>query len=67
MTVRELIELLQKMPKQCQVAVYSELDEGSDMAKGVRLYTKKEGPYNKADDVWNIYGLPKEEQVVFIT
>lgn len=67
MTVKELIERLQQMPQDLKVAVYCDLSEDSSMPHKVEIHTQETGPYNKADDVWNIYGLPEEEQIVFIT
>ena len=52
MTVEELVNILYEMPQDAQVAVYSDIDEGSDMPSKVQLLSKQEGPYNKGDDVW---------------
>ena len=56
MTVKELIERLQQMPQDLKVAVYCDLSEDSSMPHKVEIHTQETGPYNKADDVWNIYG-----------
>jgi len=66
MLVKELIELLKKQPQEAQVATYTCVGEDSDMPTDVSLYNQKDGPYNKADDVWFIYGIPAEEKIVFI-
>jgi len=66
MTVEELIEKLHTIPKDAKVAVYSQLGEDSDIPTKVELHTQETGPYNKADDVWNIYDLEPSEEIVFI-
>lgn len=66
MTVEELVNILYEMPQDAQVAVYSDIDEGSDMPSKVQLLNKQEGPYNKGDDVWELYDLPNNEKIVFI-
>jgi hypothetical protein len=66
MTTKELIEKLNEMPQDAKVAVYCAISEDSDMAHKVELLSKREGPYNKADDVWFMYGFSNDEKIVFI-
>jgi hypothetical protein len=66
MTVERLINILQRLPGSLEVAVYSEMDEGSDMASKVEIHTKKTGPYNNGDDVWFRYRYSEDKQIVFI-
>jgi hypothetical protein len=66
MKVKDLIEQLQNLPQDARVAVHCEISEDSDMAKKAVILGKEEGPYTKGDNVWFMYGLPKEEKIVFI-
>jgi hypothetical protein len=69
MTVQELIDQLNSLPKEfkdLKVAIYSDIAEDSAMANSLRIYNKSEGPYNKGDDVWAIYNIPADENVLFI-
>ena len=66
MTVAELISSLQGIPGNTKVAIYSDIAEDSDMANTVTLLNKSEGPYNKGDDVWAIYNIPAEENILFV-
>lgn len=66
MIVKDLIEKLKLMPENAEVAVYCEISEDSDMANTVELLSKQHGPYNKGDDVWFMYNIPKDKQIVFI-
>jgi hypothetical protein len=69
MTVQELIDQLIALPesfKTLKVAMYTEISEDSDIVNSMRIFDKSEGPYNKGDDVWTIYNIPADENILFI-
>lgn len=66
MKVSELIEKLSKVSQDAEVAVYCQMSEDSDKASDVKVYNKENGPYNKGDDVWDIYDINENIEIVFI-
>ena len=55
-TVEDLKKMLEGLPDNLTVGLYSSLDEGADLLKGIQITTKENHPYCKSDDLFNIYG-----------
>jgi hypothetical protein len=66
MTVIELIEELKKYPENMQVALYNNMSEDSSLSNELKVHNKQNGPYNKGDDVWDLWRIDKNEELLFI-
>lgn len=66
MTVIELIKKLKEYPENMQVALYNDMSEDSSLSDKLEVHNKQNGPYNKGDDVWDLWGIDKDEELLFI-
>ncbi len=67
LTVKELKERIANVPDETKVAVNCDVSEDQDMATKTMMITRADAPYAKGDNVWDIYGIDDDEEILFIT
>jgi len=66
MNVKQLKTLLEVFPEDMEIALYNQMSEDSSMAESLEIHSKENGPYNKGDDVWDLWQIDKNKSLLFI-
>ena len=66
MKVKDLISKLKEFPEDLEVALYNEMSEDSSVVKQLEVHNKQNGPYNKGDDVWDLWGIDENQELLFL-
>jgi len=65
-TVEQLIEGLQKYPKELKVAINHKIAEEQDVVYKLTIRSEDTAPYSRGDTMWNMYGISNSEEILFI-